>query len=289
MSQVAEKVFSRLYYEACMAELSALKPGNVHIFADGHGMVVQDFIKSADASMDAISKSEIGVGERILGAVEQTWQAVACNTNLGIILLAAPLIQTSLIWTSLTEKSCEHGALSEAKLGQVLQNLSVEDAKFAFKAIQLASPAGLGSADEHDVHHVPDDTLLAAMQAAASRDLIAQQYANGFADVFAGVQVYVEHLAKWERPAWAVTAVYLSFLAKFEDSHIARKYGQDVAKSIQKQAQQHYAELTSLENPKLYQASLLTWDAELKKQGINPGTSADLTVATILANSLMNI
>jgi triphosphoribosyl-dephospho-CoA synthase len=39
----------------------------------------------------------------------------------------------------------------------------------------------------------------------------------------------------------------------------------------------------------LYQASLLSWDAELKKQGINPGTSADLTVATILANSLMNI
>jgi triphosphoribosyl-dephospho-CoA synthase len=279
MSQVAEKVLSRLYYEACMAELSALKPGNVHIFADGHGMLVKDFMRSADASMGAISKPEIGVGERILGAVEQTWQAVACNTNLGIVLLAAPLIQTS----------CEHGALLEAKLGQVLQRLSVEDAKYAFKAIQLASPAGLGSADEHDVHHVPDDTLLAAMRAAAGRDLIAQQYANGFADVFAGVQVYVEHLAKWERPVWAVTAVYLSFLAKFEDSHIARKYGQDVVKSIQKQAQQHYAELTSLENPKLYQASLLSWDAELKKQGINPGTSADLSVATILANSLMNI
>jgi triphosphoribosyl-dephospho-CoA synthase len=264
------------------------------IFADGHGMLVKDFMRSADASMGAISKPEIGVGERILGAVEQTWQAVACNTNLGIVLLAAPLIQTSLIWMSLTEtsliqKSCEHGALSEAKLGQVLQSLSVEDAKYAFKAIQLASPAGLGKADEHDVHHVPDDTLLAAMRAAAGRDLIAQQYANGFADVFAGVQVYVEHLAKWERPVWAVTAVYLSFLAKFEDSHIARKYGQDVVKSIQKQAQQHYAELTSLENPKLYQASLLSWDAELKKQGINPGTSADLTVATILANSLMNI
>ena len=279
MSQIPEKVLSQLYYEACMAELGALKPGNVHIFADGHGMVVQDFIKSADASMGAISKPQIGVGERILGAVEQTWQAVACNTNLGIILLAAPLIQAS----------CEHSALSKAKLGQVLQNLSVEDAKYAFKAIQLASPAGLGGADEHDVHNVPDDTLLAAMRAAASRDLIAQQYANGFADVFAGVQVYVEHLARWERPAWAVTAVYLSFLAKFEDSHIARKYGQEVAKSIQKQAQQHYAELTSLENPKLYQSSLLTWDDELKKQGINPGTSADLTVATILANSLMNI
>jgi len=132
-------------------------------------------------------------------------------------------------------------------------------------------------------------TLLKAMQVAAHRDLIAQQYANGFADVFAGLELYLEYLAKWERSAWAVTAVYLSFLAKFEDSHIARKYGQDMAKDIQQQAQHHYAAFTKLENPKLYQATLLDWDQALKNQGINPGTSADLTVATILANSLMNI
>ncbi len=78
-------------------------------------------------------------------------------------------------------------------------------------------------------------------------------------------------------------------MAKFEDSHIARKYGQDMAKDIQLQAQHHYAAFTKLENPKLYQATLLDWDQALKNQGINPGTSADLTVATILANSLMNI
>ena len=58
---------------------------------------------------------------------------------------------------------------------------------------------------------------------------------------------------------------------------------------FQQQAQQHYAAYTKLENPKLYQASLLSWDQTLKKQGINPGTSADLAVATILANSLMDI
>ena len=78
-------------------------------------------------------------------------------------------------------------------------------------------------------------------------------------------------------------------MAKLEDSHVARKYGQETAKDIQQQAQHHYAEFAKLENPKLYQATLLNWDQALKNQGINPGTSADLTVATILANSLMNI
>jgi triphosphoribosyl-dephospho-CoA synthase len=271
---IAEK-----YREACIAELAALKPGNVHIFADGHGMVVQDFLKSTDASMAPISKPDLYVGERIFQAVSATWGAVSCNTNLGILLLAAPLIQAAFL----------HNKLSQDALKQILQKLTVEDARFAFQAIQLASPAGLGEVAEHDVQKPPDVTLLKAMQVAAHRDLIAQQYANGFADVFAGVELYLEYLAKWERSAWAVTAVYLGFLAKFEDSHISRKYGQEVAKGIRQQAQHHYAAFTKLENPKLYQATLLDWDQALKNQGINPGSSADMTVTTILANSLMNI
>ena len=278
-SAIVSNLVAEKYREACVAELSGLKPGNVHIFADGHGMVVQDFLKSADASMLPISKPEFCVGERIFQAVSATWGEVGCNTNLGIILLAAPLIQTAFL----------HNKLSQEALKQTLQKLTVDDARFAFQAIQLASPAGLGEVAEHDVQKSPEVTLLKAMQVAAHRDLIAQQYANGFADVFVGVELYLEYLAKWERPAWAVTAVYLGFLAKFEDSHIARKYGQDMAKDIQLQAQHHYAAFTKLENPKLYQATLLDWDQALKNQGINPGTSADLTVATILANSLMNI
>lgn len=284
MSQITQPILSQRYYDACMAELSALKPGNVHIFADGHGMVVQDFIKSADASMMPISQPGLCVGERIFSAISATWDAVACNTNLGIVLLAAPMIQASYSAAGFSQKSLQN----------VLQHLTIEDAVKAYQAIAIARPAGLGEVQEHDVRQIPNITLLQAMQAAVDRDLIAQQYANGFADIWAGVQLYAEHLAKWERSAWAITAVYLSFLAKFEDSHIARKYGRAVAKSIQKQAQQHYSEFTSLENPKLYQATLLNWDQELKAEsiktrGINPGTSADLTVATILANSLMNI
>ena len=43
-------LMTQKYTNACMAELTALKPGNVHLFADGHGMLVQDFIKSAEVS-----------------------------------------------------------------------------------------------------------------------------------------------------------------------------------------------------------------------------------------------
>ena len=266
------------YRDACMAELTALKPGNVHIFADGHGMVVQDFIKSADTSTQFIAASELSVGERILSAVKATWDVVGCNTNLGIVLLTAPMVQAAYSSDGFSQKS----------LQDVLNGLIVDDAIGGYQAISIATPAGLGEVKEHDVHQTPRVTLLQAMQAAAERDLIAQQYANGYEDIFnLGVKTYQQYLAKWERPAWAVTATYLAFLAEFEDSHIARKYGKEIAQAVQQEAKKHFHDFASQKNPKLYQAILLAWDADLKKRGINPGTSADLTVASLLCNDLL--
>ncbi len=264
---------------ACMAELSSLKPGNVHIFADGHGMVVQEFIHSADAVAGVIAQPGLSVGQRILASVEATWKVVDCNTNLGIVLLSAPLIHAALSNTAT-------GSLRE-KLQPVLAELDVDDATLAFKAIARATPGGLGDADAHDVHEAPTISLLVAMQAAAERDRIAWQYAHGFEDVFGvGVESYTQALNKWENPAWATTVLYLTLLSEFPDSHIQRKYDQARAEEVSRQAAAHLHALLSHENPKLYQRTLLQFDAELKAQKLNPGTSADLTVATLLAYTL---
>ena len=82
---------SDLFLAACRAELDALKPGNVHVHAAGHGMQVAQFEASAAASAPFIAAAGVGVGARILGAVEASFAAAGCNTNLGILLLCAPL------------------------------------------------------------------------------------------------------------------------------------------------------------------------------------------------------
>lgn len=79
------------FIAACRDEIEAPKPGNVHIFADGHGMTVPDFLRSAEAAAPALSNPSLLVGARILAAVEATFAAAGMNTNLGIILLCAPL------------------------------------------------------------------------------------------------------------------------------------------------------------------------------------------------------
>lgn len=277
--QIFPEQLATLFKDACMAELTALKPGNVHIFADGHGMVVQDFITSADVTAQVIAQAGLTVGQRILASVTATRHAVACNTNLGIVLLATPIVQAVLSYAD--------GSLQQ-RVASVLSSLTVEDAILAYEAIQLAAPGGLGTAEQHDVHAVPQITLLEAMRAAQHRDLIARQYVTAYADILdVGVKCYQAACSKWQQPAWAVTALYLNVLANHHDSHIVRKFGVTTAESVRVQAGLHETELLAQENPKRYQRSLMQWDAALKQQGINPGTSADLTVATLLASSLM--
>jgi triphosphoribosyl-dephospho-CoA synthase len=269
---------SNAFKAACMAELEALKPGNVHIFADGHGMTVEDFIKSAEAVSEVIALPNLSLGERILQSVQATQKAVNMNTNLGMILLCAPIIQAKLR---------ANGTGLQANIHAVLGSTSIDDAEACFAAIKLANPAGLGSSEAHDVHAPADCTLQVAMQQAADKDSIARQYTNNFADVFDGVVVYQKALNQWQKPAWAVTALHLHFMRHFLDSHIARKHNETIAKLVQNQAAEHADEFSKSFNPKNYQTELLNFDAALKKQGLNPGTSADLTVASLFLQAII--
>ncbi len=272
---------AQAYKIACFAEIEALKPGNVHIFADGHGMQVQDFMQSAEASSKVIAQPELELGERIFRSVEATWSAVNCNTNLGIILLCAPIIQAAFLPATDSLRN---------RLTQVLSNTTQADAEWLFEAIQLANPAGLGSASVHDVHQPADCTLLEAMQASADKDFIGQQYANGFLQLFdQGLPIFEAALLRWQRPAWATSALYLYWLSHYPDSHIARKYGAAMANQVQAEAVIHFDALHSSENPKQYLPQLLAFDQSLKSGAINPGTSADMTVATLLTHNCANL
>ncbi len=269
------------YRAACIAELQALKPGNVHLFADGHGMTIHDFIKSADASAAVISQAGLSVGERIYAAVETTQKTVGLNTNLGVILLCAPLIHAALYGDS--------KLTLQQNLSHVLNTLTINDAVLTSKAIVIANPAGLGESDVHDVRLPPNVTLLEMMRSAQHKDRIAWQYANQFADIVGiGINCYNDAWIKWQNAAWATTALYLNFLVKYPDTHIVRKHGEFIAEDVRIEALEFEAGFKSAENPKLVQKSLMVWDASLKKRGINPGTSADMTVASILAYSLNN-
>jgi len=270
------------YKHACLLDMQAIKPGNVGFHAAIEDLSADDFLQSAEVSAIPLTEPSLGLGERIYEAVQATHQAVGTNTNLGIILLIAPLIQASF-------ERIKSDTLTSSVV-QVLENSTVEDAKQMYRAIRLAEPGGMGEIDSQDLSQEPSVTLLKTMKIAASWDRIADQYSNNFSDVLNfGILCFNKFLTKWQDERWATTGLFLSYLAKFTDSLIERKHGVLKAKEISDMILPLERELCRSDTPGRFESQLLEIDGHLKRIRINPGTTADLTVATIFAAEVIQL
>jgi triphosphoribosyl-dephospho-CoA synthase len=132
--------------------------------------------------------------------------------------------------------------------------------------------------------------LVEVMRAAERRDRIAYQYTHDFIDVFElGLAAFAEGLRRDFTPAWAALGVYLAFLARFPDTHIRRKLGAATAAAVQRDGARLYQRYAACRQPQQLIEPLSAWDSSLKQRGINPGTSADLTVASLLTHRLLRL
>ncbi|AYH43972.1 triphosphoribosyl-dephospho-CoA synthase [Azoarcus sp. DN11] len=272
---------------ACGLDVAVRKPGNVSRHSGGHGMQAQAFLASAEVSAGPLFARGAPVGERIEAAVAATRAAVGCNTNLGILLLCAPIAAALEAVASREASRCIDPVALRRTLQTVLANLDIDDAHAAYRAIALANPGGLGRSDEQDVAEEPTIDLRAAMALAAGRDSIARQYANGYADVFDhGLAALCAEALTGERLAHAVQSVFLVFLGTWPDTHIVRKLGCAAAQTVTAEAAA-WLDRFRCEPGAGESAGFTAWDEHLKSAGINPGTSADLTVCTLFAGALL--
>ncbi len=263
----------RLAEIACLLEATARKPGNVHRFRDFDDAHYLDFLLSATALAGPLDRApDVSLGRTILGAVEATRRVVASNTNLGMILLLAPMASVPI------------GRGLREGLAGVLGRTTVEDASLVYRAIRLASPGGLGRADMQDVAGEPTLTLAGAMALAADRDLVARQYATGFADVFDhALPALAAAIDDGRPPETAIILAFLGALARRPDTLIGRKRGVAVAEEASARAalvlQQGWPDSAP------GALALADLDAWLRVDGHarNPGATADLIAAALFA------
>ena len=266
---------------ACLLEATAPKPGNVHRGADFEDVTFVDFAVSAVAIGPAMEAAvHRGVGETALAAVKATQRLTQTNTNLGAILLLAPLAAVP------RDRALSDGAPA------VLAQLDARDARQVYEAIRLAKPGGLGKVRAMDVHDDPPRDLLAAMRLAAERDLVARQYTENFAQVF---QLVTPRLVACLSDGWTLTQTIIHthvwLLSRFRDSLIARKCGAEIADL----ASQKAAAVIRAGGPgdETYVRALADLDFWLRSDGHarNPGAIADLVAAglfTALREGLIN-
>jgi triphosphoribosyl-dephospho-CoA synthase len=257
---------------ACLYEVTARKPGNVYPGADfDETTTYAAFAASAVVIGPIIEKTpSVGVGQTVLDAVRATREAVGTNTNLGTLLLLAPLAavprETSL----------------EAGIGKVLDCLTPDDTRAVYEAIRIANAGGLGHEEVADVFAEPPPTLTLseAMRLAAGRDLVAKQYTNNFHDVFVGIARLIEFgLTVNATLEGAIILAYLNQLAASPDSLIQRKLGSAAANEASARAKD-VLQKGSVRS-ETFQAAAAEFDVWLRADGHrrNPGTTADLIAA----------
>lgn len=259
---------------ACLLEAAAPKVGNVHRGADFDDLTFGDFAVSAVAIGPAMEQAtSTGVGRAVHNAVMATRNLVATNSNLGMALLMAPLAAVTR-----TEP------LTTSSVGRVLKSLASDDCRLVYEAIRVARPGGLGNVESMDVAGEAPSDLLAAMQAAADRDLVARQYVEDFQLV---LNEALPVLAAGRERGWSLTDsiihTHVSLIATHGDTLIARKCGPEIAAKASTIASQTLN--AGQPGDDAYFEALADFDFWLRSDGHrrNPGTTADLIAAALFA------
>ena len=268
---------------ACLLEVAAPKPGNVNRYFDFDDATLEDFLASAVALGESFRRCERWtVGGLVLEGVAATRRLAGSNTNLGIVLLLAPLAMGAL--------RAPRGSLREGTR-DVLEETGAADARLVYEAIRLAAPGGLGRSDSHDVNAEAPSSLIEAMKEAASRDSVAREYASGYEYTFDIVLPSLhEGFEKGLSVPDSVVRTFLLILSRIPDTLIARKAGFEEARRISRAA----GEVLDSAGPRepagtlprpLSSSSLEGFDALLRSRGnlYNPGTTADLVVSGLFA------
>ena len=267
---------------ACMLEVSADKPGNVSLEKGFSDTGYDDFIKSGKAIGRVFRNiSNSSVGETILRAVKDTRALTGANTNLGIILLLAPLAKAFTL--------SKQGDIRPT-LRNVLKYLSIKDAELAYEAIRIAGPAGMGKVEKYDVNEKSVDiTLLEAMYEARGRDSIASEYATAYEITFdTGLPALRDIIKNGASLSEAIVQTFLIILSMVPDTLIARKKGQRQAQDVSARSAE-VLESGGVQTPqgceKIKELDRFLRD---KDHSLNPGTTADLIAAVLFVYLMEN-
>ena len=262
------------YLFACRKDIELIKPGNVNIKSPHSDTKAEDYLESSLLSSKELFKTDYSLGERILNSIKITRSKVKTNTNLGIILLCAPIIHACIYFNNLT--------LREG-IKKTLSTSTVKDTQDLCVAINISAPGGLGTREIYDTASKPTVSILEIMNHSASYDRISYQYSHDYSDIFDFIIPRLVFLNKKHNSLdISLSLMFMEILAKIPDSHISRKFDDKIAKKTSNNASDLLKILDREYSPDYLVDRLNNLDYEYKKKGINPGTTADLLVASLM-------
>lgn len=264
------------------------KPGNVHRTRDYDDMVFEDFVISGIVIGDAVREACTDVdvenprlGKYIKDAVAETDRWINNNTNLGIIMMTTPIAVAAAISDSFDEL--------RPNIVKLMANTTVDDACDLYDAINIAAAGGMGEVDEYDVTsdsakdelRKNNQTMYDVLKISASFDMLGREMTSDMPIVFElGYPTYHELKEKSLNEACVMT--FLTILSQVPDTLIYREEGEDASLKVSMMTK----DLLKFKDDSDFAEKLAEFDDYLYDNGYNPGTTADLTAASIFVSNL---
>ena len=246
------------------------------------GVVIGDTIRKATASVDANYPENAQMGKYILEAVKETDNWIENNTNLGIVMLLVPISCAAAISNSFDE--------IRENVVKLMAATTVDDAIDLYDAINIADAGGMGDQDEYDVAsenakeelRENNQTMYDVLKISASWDRLASELTTDMPTCFdIGFKTYYE-VKNNDSLNRASVLTFLTILSQVPDTLISRKYGDEKASEVSNQTE----ELLKFKDDDGFSVKLNEFDNYLFENKLNPGTTADLTAASIMLSFL---
>jgi len=280
------KNFKDTSFEHFLAGISAIQP-NLRVLCEK----VFSMIESEDQSF-----SNIGLGVFFKESVMEMmkWQKGG-NVILGHILILAPLSSAASICLKLKKRSFTD---FESILRRIIEDSTVEDTLFLYKAIRLSNPGSLGQIDKYDVNDPSasneivrnEINLKKIFEKSQDYDLISREYATGFQIVLKeGLPYFLDSFKKHRDINKTIVNTYLKLLASHPDTLIIRKSSKTEAMKVSEEALKIVLQdgISTKKGLKL----TIKLDKKLQEQNgkLNPGTTADLLAGVIFCALLSGV
>jgi triphosphoribosyl-dephospho-CoA synthase len=289
---------------AILLEVSANKPGNVNFSVGFYCTRVEHFLASAVAARPsfqeaanrgiAVSEKRLNVDKAGMGSIMKecvcdisVWQKGG-NTLLGTVMLFVPIAVAAGMTPTKTNFVFDFDRLRE-NLKLAVELTTPEDAVNLYEAIDIAMPSGLGTAPDLDVGNPASKTqilkdkvsLYEIFKLAAGYDDICSEWVNNYPITFDLAYPYLMKQLKTRDLNTSIVHTFLKILSQHPDTFIARKAGIEKAREISSDAMKVLDQggLGTSEG----KLAILELDKKLREAGNhhNPGTTADITAATL--------
>lgn len=295
---------SRCLQLAILLEVSADKPGNVNFAASFEGTRKEHFLASAVAAGPSFQEaayrgisiaenklaiSQAGLGELIKLGVKDIseWQRGG-NTLLGTIMLFAPIAVAAGMTPTQNGFKFDFSELRK-NIDLTVKASTAMDSVHLYEAIDIASPSGLNDAPDLSVKDPNSKerlirenvTLFKVFEIAKDYDDICSEWINNYPITFDLAYPYLMEQLKTKDQNTAIINTFLKILSEHPDTFIARKAGMEKTREVSADAK-IVLQLGGAETPEGKKA-LNEFDKKLRKAGnhYNPGTTADITAATL--------